>query len=130
LSTAVFEEIAFRGVLHAKLVRLLGVRRAVLAGSGLFAAWHAVIAWHNLHQAGLPRPIRTVSYLGAMAALFVAGVILGALRQMTGHVAGSIVAHWLMVVAIVCGVVRVRDRGATDRVSPDREDPAVGSSTP
>jgi membrane protease YdiL (CAAX protease family) len=125
LSTAVFEEIAFRGVLHAKLVRVFGARRAVLAGSGLFAAWHAVIAWHNLHQAGLSRTMRAVLYLGAMTALFVAGLILGSLRQMTGHVAGSIVAHWLMVVAIVCGVVRLRDRGSTHQGSPGRGDPAA-----
>src|SRR5436190_22018788 len=46
VSTAVFEEMTFRGLLHAKLVRLVGVERALAIGSALFALWHAVITWY------------------------------------------------------------------------------------
>jgi membrane protease YdiL (CAAX protease family) len=111
LSTAVFEEVAFRGVLHAKLVRLVGVRKALLIGSGLFSAWHAVITWHNLRQSNLPRRLFAPLYGAAMVVLFGAGLIFGGLREGTGHLAGSILAHWLMVTTIVLSVARVRWRG-------------------
>src|SRR5438067_1502168 len=109
LSTAVFEEVAFRGVLHAKLVRLFGVRRALLVGSGLFAAWHAVIAWHNVRQADLPRRMRPALYAAALATLFLAGLLFGALRHTTGHLAGGIIAHWAMVSTIVLALARTRE---------------------
>jgi membrane protease YdiL (CAAX protease family) len=110
LSTAVFEEVAFRGVLHAKLVRLVGVKRALLIGSGLFSAWHAVITWHNLRESNLPRRLFAPLYGAAMVVLFGAGLLFGGLRQGTGHLAGSILAHWLMVSTIVLSVARVRWR--------------------
>ncbi len=106
LSTAVFEEVAFRGLLHAKLSRLFGVRRALLVGSVLFSAWHAVIAWHNVRSSTLPRKAQPAIYGAAMALLFAAGLLFGTLREATGHLAGSIVAHWLLVVSIVLAVAR------------------------
>lgn len=108
LGSAVFEELAFRSVLHAKLVRLFGFRRALLLGGGVFAAWHVVITWHNLRRSNLPRALFPFLYGGAMATLFVAGLVLGALRQTTGHVAGSVLAHWLMVANIVLAVAGPR----------------------
>jgi len=110
LSTAVFEEVAFRGVLHAKLVRLIGVRNALLVGGGLFSAWHAVITWHNLRESNLPRHLFAPLYAAAMVVLFGAGLIFGGLRERTGNLAGSILAHWLMVSTIVLSVSHVRWR--------------------
>lgn len=110
LSTAVFEEVAFRGVLHAKLVRLLGIRRALLVGSGLFAGWHAVIAWANLRRCALPRVLRAPLYGGAMVLMFLAGLLFGVLRQGTGHVAGGIVAHWLVVANVMLALARAQAR--------------------
>ena len=52
---AVFEEVAFRGVLHAKLTRHVGATRALAIGGGVFAAWHGVITWYNLRRSNLPR---------------------------------------------------------------------------
>lgn len=106
VGTAVFEEIAFRGVLHAKLVRLCGVRRALAIGSGVYAAWHVVITWYNLTSSNLPRSLFPLLYAGAMAVLFAAGCLFGVLRHSTGHLGGSIVAHWLMVANIVLAVSR------------------------
>ena len=109
LGSAVFEEVAFRGLLHAKLVRLLGVGPALLAGSGVFAAWHLVITWHNLRRSNLPRALFPLLYTGALGALFAGGLLFGLLRQATGHLAGSVLAHWLMVASIVLAVARPRD---------------------
>lgn len=108
LSTAVFEEVTFRGVLHAKLERLVGTRSALVVGSGIFAAWHAVITWHNLRRSNLPRRWRGALYVGAMANFWFAGMLFGLLRQKTGHIAGSILAHWLIVSNIVLAVARPR----------------------
>ncbi len=108
LGSAVFEEVAFRGLLHAKLVRLLGAGRALLAGSAVFAAWHLVITWHNLRRSNLPRPLFPLLYIGALGALFSGGLLFGLLRQATGHLVGSILAHWLMVASIVLAVARPR----------------------
>ncbi|HLI28023.1 MAG TPA: CPBP family intramembrane glutamic endopeptidase [Chloroflexota bacterium] len=112
LGSAVFEEIAFRGLLHAKLQRLLGPGRALVAGAGVFAAWHLVITWYNLRRSNLPRALFPLLYAGALAALFAGGLLFGLIRQATGHVAGAIVAHWVMVAAIVLSVARPRARRA------------------
>jgi membrane protease YdiL (CAAX protease family) len=112
LGSAVFEEIAFRGLLHAKLRRLLGPGRALVAGAGVFAAWHLVITWYNLRRSNLPRALFPLLYAGALAALFAGGLLFGLIRQATGHVAGAIVAHWVMVAAIVLSVARPRARRA------------------
>lgn len=106
LGSALFEEVAFRSLLHAKLVRLLGAPSALLAGSGIFAAWHLVITWHNLRQSNLPPALFPFLYGGALTALFGGGLLFGLLRQATGHIAGSVAAHWLMVASIVLAVSR------------------------
>jgi membrane protease YdiL (CAAX protease family) len=112
LGSAVFEEVAFRGLLHAKLVRLLGVRRALLAGSGVFTAWHLVIAWHNVRRSNLPRVLFPFVYGLVLAALYVGGLLFAVLRQGTGHLAGAILAHWLMVANIAWAVARPRRGGS------------------
>jgi len=108
LSTAVFEEVTFRGVLHAKLVRLFGPRSALIIGSTLFAAWHIVITWYNLRRSNLPRRLFALLYAGGMAALWTAGLLFGLLRERTGHLAGGVLAHWLIVSNIVISVARPR----------------------
>jgi membrane protease YdiL (CAAX protease family) len=106
LGSAVFEEIAFRGVLHAKLLRLMRPLQALLVGSGVFAAWHIVITWYNLRRSNLPRGLFPLLYAGALAALFGGGLLFGVVRQAGGHVGGAVLAHWLMVAAIVLSVAR------------------------
>ena len=106
LSTAVFEEVTFRGVLHAKLARLVGLKRALVIGSAVFAAWHCVITWYNLRRSNLPRRLFWPLFAGAMGALFAAGGMFGLLRLGTGHLAAGVVAHWLIVVNIVIAVAR------------------------
>lgn len=126
LGSAVFEEIAFRGLLHAKLRRLLGPGRALLAGAGVFAAWHLVITWYNLRRSNLPRALFPLLYPGALAALFAGGLLFGLVRQATGHVAGAVVAHWVMVAAIVLSVARPRAvRARVTAVAPAVERVAI-----
>ncbi|HZS01704.1 MAG TPA: CPBP family intramembrane glutamic endopeptidase [Chloroflexota bacterium] len=108
IGSALFEEVAFRGLLHAKLLRLLRPGPALLVNSGVFAAWHLVIAWHNLRRSNLPRALFPILYLGALAALFGGGLLFGLVRQGSGHLAGSVIAHWLMVASIVLAVARPR----------------------
>jgi membrane protease YdiL (CAAX protease family) len=111
IGSAVVEEIVFRGLLHAKLARLLGVGRALLVGSGVFTAWHLVIAWHNVGRSNLPRWTVLPVYALVLAALFCGGLLFGGLRQATNHLAGSIFSHWLMVANIAWAVARPRGGG-------------------
>lgn len=109
VGSALLEEVAFRGLLHAKLLRLMRPRPALLVNSGVFAAWHLVITWHNLRRSNLPPRLFPALYAGALAALFGGGLLFGLVRQASGHLAGSVVAHWLMVANIVLAVARPRD---------------------
>jgi membrane protease YdiL (CAAX protease family) len=109
--SALFEEVLFRGVLHAKLLRLLRPGPALLVNSGIFAAWHLVITWHNLQRSNLPRRLFPFLYAGALGALFGGGLLFGLLRQATGHLSGAVVAHWVMVANIVFAVARPRGAG-------------------
>ncbi|HEY7067652.1 MAG TPA: type II CAAX endopeptidase family protein [Chloroflexota bacterium] len=108
VGSALFEELLFRGLLHAKLRRLLRPGPALLANSSVFAAWHLVITWHNLRRSNLPRALFPVLYTGALAALFGGGLLFGLVRVWSGHLAGSVLAHWLMVANIVLAVARPR----------------------
>jgi membrane protease YdiL (CAAX protease family) len=108
VGSALFEEVAFRGLLHAKLLRLWRPGPALLVNSGVFAAWHLVITWHNLRRSNLPRALFPALYPGALVALFGGGLLFGLVRQGSGHLASSIVAHWLMVASIVLAVARPR----------------------
>jgi membrane protease YdiL (CAAX protease family) len=108
IGTAFLEEVAFRGLLHAKLERLFGTRRALLLGSAVFAAWHAVIAAYNLRRTNLPRSVVPGLYAAVMALLFAIGWLLGLLRIATGHTGGGILAHWLMVANVLLALHRRR----------------------
>ena len=110
LSTAVFEEVVFRGVLQAWFARRHGPRRAGLLVSGLFAAWHLVVVWSNLAHAGLPRAAQAVLYPAALALLFAVGVVLGELRRRTGHVAGAVLAHWLLIAGVIVRLAQAGKR--------------------
>jgi membrane protease YdiL (CAAX protease family) len=107
LGSALFEEVAFRGLLHAKLVRLFGVRPALLLGSAVFTAWHVVIAWHNVRRCNVSPRWFAPFYGGVLAVLFAAGYIFGALRQWTGHVGGSVVTHWMLIGHILLEIARL-----------------------
>jgi uncharacterized protein len=113
--SALFEEVAFRGLLHAKLTQAVGPARALLLGSGVFTLWHAIIVWHNLRRLKPGRLLFPLFYGGALSALFLIGLLLGWLRLTTGHLVGSVILHWLMLVGMAFSVSRVREEHEQER---------------
>lgn len=129
LSTALPEELAFRGLLLAWLMRVAGlnsrrplgpplpglqrpslgslaavirglptdvaawirrpVGQAVLLAALPFALWHLEIAWSEMREP------RLLELIGKLFAIYLGGVLFGYLRVATGHLAGSVIAHWL-----------------------------------
>ena len=106
IATALCEEIWFRGVLQACWVRLLGPGRGIVVTAALFAAWHlAIWAW-TLDQVTLtPALPLALTYPAGLLVLFVAGVLFGGLRQVSGHLAGPVVAHWAIDVVLIALVM-------------------------
>ena len=68
--------------------------------------WHGVIVTRTVALTNLqPDPLLVIVGLaGAFAAVFVGGILFAALRLATGHLAGSIVAHWAFNAALLVGL--------------------------
>jgi membrane protease YdiL (CAAX protease family) len=106
LLVALVEEGAFRGFLLSQLQRALpGRPRAALAlSSRAFALWHVTVHLRTLDEtnvaaAGLvPRPLAVA---GGLVGVFVAGLILGGVYQKTGSLVAPVLAHWLVVAALL-----------------------------
>jgi membrane protease YdiL (CAAX protease family) len=107
IGSALFEEIAFRGLLHAKLARLIGARSALLVGSAAFTAWHFVIAWYNVRRTNVPGRWFALLYGAILTLLFGAGYVFGVIRDQTGHVGGSIISHWIVVGHLFLEIARL-----------------------
>lgn len=86
--TVVFEEVAFRGVLLALLLRATGAVRAVLASAVLFGLWHVVPTIENATDGA---SIGEVA--GAVALTFAAGWVFAGLRLVAGSVLAPALAH-------------------------------------
>ena len=74
-----------------------------------FTLWHGVtvtrtIALTNLHA---DPPLATLGLVGAFAAVFIGGILFGALRLATGHLGGSIAAHWVFNATLLIGLYAV-----------------------
>jgi len=93
IGTAAFEEVAFRGVVHAMFARRGGWPAALVGSSVAFGLWHVgptLAALHHNDVAGHPAgPVA-----GAVVATTVAGLAFGALRHVSGHVLPCWLAHW------------------------------------
>jgi membrane protease YdiL (CAAX protease family) len=106
IGTALFEEVAFRGVLYAAWVRAGGDRFAIAASSVVFALWHVVITTKTVAESGVADRLGPV-LLGvgvSLLGLFVGGVIFAYLRWHTQSIAAAVVAHWLVVAGMVIAV--------------------------
>jgi membrane protease YdiL (CAAX protease family) len=114
VGSSLMEEVAFRGLLHAKLGRAFSPRRALLAEAAVFTIWHLVITWVNLARCTLSPRLRFGIYCGSLGVLFTVGAALALLRERTGHIAGGVLAHWLLLVSM--GVALARPR-TTIRIS-------------
>ena len=90
IGTAVFEELLFRSVLFALLVRLRDVRVAVIMSSIVFGLWHIVPAWESAADGA---GAIAGAVVGTVAITMVAGVIFALLRVRSGSVVASMMAH-------------------------------------
>jgi membrane protease YdiL (CAAX protease family) len=94
LFTAIPEELAFRGVLLGAARQLWGRWRAVLFTSALFGLWHiapTLTSTSDNRGVGDASPVLVV--LAAVAATFVAGLLLGWLRLRSDSLIAPTIAH-------------------------------------
>jgi uncharacterized protein len=96
IGTALFEEVAFRGVLLAVLARSLRPGGAIAVSSVVFGFWHVaptVVALRiNAVPAASPEGIATIG--GAVVVTAIAGMLFCWLRLRSGSLAAPILAHW------------------------------------
>lgn len=94
VGTAAFEEIAFRGVLHAVIADSHGHRTALIGSSVAFGLWHIGPTLAAL-RANDATAGRFVACASAVVATGAAGAALAALRSAGGHVAAPWLVHWV-----------------------------------
>jgi uncharacterized protein len=96
LGTAVFEEVAFRGVLFALLVRTMGTASAMAVSSVVFGLWHVPPTMVALQVNGVV--VSSAAGVGAIAGAVlvttVAGMMFCWLRERSGSLLAPILAHW------------------------------------
>jgi len=93
LATVIFEEVAFRGVLWGLIAHERGAAWATGVTSVLFGLWH-VLPGRDLAAAGVGRRSAVRTMLGAVVFTTLAGLVLGALRQVSGGLLAPIGLHW------------------------------------
>ena len=106
VGTALFEEVAFRGVLYGAWRRVGGDRMALVATSLVFMLWHIVITSRTVAESGVVDgpPMVALGVIVSLAGLFVGGLVFAYLRWHTRSIAAAVVAHWLIVAAMVVTV--------------------------
>ena len=106
LDTAIPEEIAFRGVLLATLRRRFADRAAMLVSAAVFTAWHGVVVSRTIALTNLDAEplLAALGLIGAFIAIGCGGVLFAWLRLTSGHLAGSIVAHWAFNASLLLGL--------------------------
>jgi membrane protease YdiL (CAAX protease family) len=95
IGTVAWEEIAFRGVLHAALRRVLAEPAATVVGSAVFGLWHirptaGALAVNRL-AAG--RGARITAVTAVVAGTAGAGALLSLLRERSGSLAAPVLLH-------------------------------------
>lgn len=102
LSTALFEEVVFRGCLHGLAVRAYGLVTGIALTSMTFVLWHGVINYKTMQatNAADTMALTAGAHVASFAGLFAGGVIFSILRHRTGSVAAPFAFHWLIVLAM------------------------------
>jgi membrane protease YdiL (CAAX protease family) len=95
VGTVAWEEIAFRGVLHAALRRVLSEPAALGAGSAVFGLWHIRPTAEALavNRLAAGRGARIAAVTAVAAGTAGAGALLGLLRERSGSLAAPVVLH-------------------------------------
>jgi uncharacterized protein len=106
LDTAIPEEIAFRGVLLALLRRRFATLPAVFIMAVVFTGWHGVVVSRTVALTNLQSEplLAGLGLLGAFLAVCVGAGLFAWLRLATGHLAASIVAHWVFNAVLLLGL--------------------------
>lgn len=95
IGTALFEEVAFRGVLYGALARHASTATAVLASSAAFGLWHIGPTLENARinqpDAGAAGTAWIVA--GGVVATFIGGVLFASLRIHTRGIVAPVIAH-------------------------------------
>jgi uncharacterized protein len=96
LGTAVFEEVAFRGVLAAACRRRLTPPAATAWQSGIFGLWHVAPTIVALRMNAVPPASMAGlgAIAGAVAITTVAGIVFDQLRLRSGSLLAPVLAHW------------------------------------
>ena len=98
--TVIFEELVFRYWLYFETMAL---PRTLLINASLFTTWHGVAAFTAVlaTQLGTSARLLVPSYLGALASVFVAGIVFAWVRRRTGSFIYAALAHWWGDAAII-----------------------------
>ena len=96
LGTALFEEVAFRGLLYGVWAKAYGMRSAILGSSLLFGLWHVRPTLELLEENDrLSEPaLMALGVLGGVAATFLGGLFFAWIRWRTRGVYGPVLTHW------------------------------------
>jgi uncharacterized protein len=95
LGTVAWEEIAFRGVLHAALRRVLAEPAATAVASAVFGLWHVRPTAEALsaNQLAAGRGARIAAVIATAAGTAAAGALLSLLRERSGSLAAPVLLH-------------------------------------
>ena len=95
MGTALWEEIAFRGVLQAALRRVMPKTTAIAVTSCLFGLWHIRPALQGLRANGLAgtRGRAVAGVTAGVAGTIAGGVLFSWLRERSGSLAAPILLH-------------------------------------
>ena len=98
LGTALFEEVAFRGVLYGVWARQAGIRWAFVGSALAFALWHVRPTFELMEGIDvLSNPfLLALGVLGGVLATVLAGLFFNWLRLKTGGIYGPVLTHWLV----------------------------------
>jgi membrane protease YdiL (CAAX protease family) len=95
VGTVAWEEIAFRGVLHAALRRVLAEPAATVVGSAVFGLWHIRPTAEALavNHLATGRGARIAAVTAVAAGTAGAGALLSLLRERSGSLAAPVLLH-------------------------------------
>jgi membrane protease YdiL (CAAX protease family) len=95
VGTVGWEEIAFRGVLHAALRRVLSEPAAIAVGSAVFGLWHIRPTAEALavNRLAAGRGARITAVTAVAAGTAGAGALLALLRERSGSLAAPVLLH-------------------------------------
>jgi membrane protease YdiL (CAAX protease family) len=110
VSIALFEELAFRGLLYSSLRRSYSVKTSVLWSAAAFAAWHLAVTYTSAMQTNIADTLRVperarlvvrplvvpAAVAGGMVTTGFAGIIFALLRERRRNLLGPILAHWIV----------------------------------